>query len=73
MNRRSAAILSLSMCLLSGAAILPAPAAAAYPPDCLPSSCTSAWVCPLLLAIDARLGTILADIWQDCDGFRPAF
>lgn len=27
--------------------------------------------CPVLLAIDARLGTTLADTWQDCGPYSP--
>jgi hypothetical protein len=29
------------------------------------------FACPFLLAIDARLGTDLAGIWQDCGPFEP--
>ncbi len=28
-------------------------------------------VCPVLLTIDSRLGTPLADIWQDCGPYSP--
>jgi hypothetical protein len=31
----------------------------------------NATVCPILLAIDVRVGTDLADIWGDCEPFSP--
>jgi hypothetical protein len=31
----------------------------------------NASVCPILLAVDARLGTDLAGVWEDCEPFSP--
>jgi hypothetical protein len=45
------------------------PPAVTAGPD--PVELLDATVCPVLLAVDARLGTPLAVLWEDCEPYRP--